>query len=166
MCVTSAVVYGIIHDQFTARICVEYFTVGHPPVFATDNPTVLGIGWGIIATWWVGVLLGVPLAVCARSGRRPKLSPSELVRPLLILLASLGILAFLAGAAGHFAAERDLVRLLEPMASRVPAARHVAFITSLWTHLASYLGGFVGGVVICAWALKRRTQQAIALSVR
>jgi len=25
ICVTAAVLYGIIHDQFTARICVEYF---------------------------------------------------------------------------------------------------------------------------------------------
>jgi hypothetical protein len=26
MCVGAAVLYGIIHDQITARVCVEYFT--------------------------------------------------------------------------------------------------------------------------------------------
>jgi hypothetical protein len=33
------VVYGIVHDQVTARVCVEYFTVGHPPVFQTNSDT-------------------------------------------------------------------------------------------------------------------------------
>ena len=29
MCVAAAVLYGIAHDQITARVCVEYFTI--PP---------------------------------------------------------------------------------------------------------------------------------------
>ena len=58
LCIVSSVVYGIVHDQITARICVEYFTIGHPPVFETDDPTLLGLGWGVIATWWVGAGLG------------------------------------------------------------------------------------------------------------
>jgi len=65
--IAAAILYGIVHDQFTARICVEYFTVFHPPVFATRSPTLLGIGWGIIATWWVGALLGLVLALVALS---------------------------------------------------------------------------------------------------
>ncbi|MDA0768159.1 MAG: hypothetical protein O3A92_15225 [Verrucomicrobia bacterium] len=28
--VAAAIVYGIIHDQVIARICVEYFTIVHP----------------------------------------------------------------------------------------------------------------------------------------
>ena len=74
LCIGSAVAYGILHDQVTARVCVEYFTIGHPPVFSAVSPTMLGIGWGIIATWWVGLLLGIPLAVAARAGRRTKRS--------------------------------------------------------------------------------------------
>jgi hypothetical protein len=41
LCIVSAVSYGILHDQITARICVEYFTIGHPPVFDTTSPTWL-----------------------------------------------------------------------------------------------------------------------------
>jgi hypothetical protein len=26
-CIAAAILYGIIHDQITARICVEYFTM-------------------------------------------------------------------------------------------------------------------------------------------
>ena len=40
--VLTCVTYGIVHDQITARICVEYFTIGHSPGFDTDDPTLLG----------------------------------------------------------------------------------------------------------------------------
>src|SRR3954463_16695995 len=88
--IAAAVAYGILHDQVTARVCVEYFTIGHPPVFPTESPTRLGIGWGIIATWWVGLLLGIPLAVAARAGRRPWRGVRSLVRPVLTLLLVMG----------------------------------------------------------------------------
>jgi hypothetical protein len=51
LCIVAAIVYGILHDQVTARVCVEYFTIGHPPIFHTDDPTLLALGWGVIATW-------------------------------------------------------------------------------------------------------------------
>jgi hypothetical protein len=37
LCVLAAVVYGVLHDQVTARICVEYFTIGHLPIFGADR---------------------------------------------------------------------------------------------------------------------------------
>ena len=65
-CIGAAVVYGIVHDQFAAHICVEYFSVFHPRVFATQSPKLLALGWGIVATWWVGAFLGLILAISAR----------------------------------------------------------------------------------------------------
>lgn len=97
LCVGSAVIYGVIHDQITARVCVEYFTIGHPPVFGTDSPTLLAFGWGVIATWWVGLLLGVPLAIAARAGHRPKRSARSLVKPIVLLLIIMSCCALTAG---------------------------------------------------------------------
>jgi hypothetical protein len=68
LCVAAAIAYGVAHDQITARVCLEYFTVFHPPVFATQSPTALAFGWGVIATWWVGLFLGLLLALAARAG--------------------------------------------------------------------------------------------------
>ena len=68
LCIAAAVIYGIVHDQITARVCVEYFTIGHPDIFGTDSPTLLAFGWGIVATWWAGVLIGVPLAFTSLLG--------------------------------------------------------------------------------------------------
>jgi hypothetical protein len=40
--------------------------------FHTTSPTLLAIGWGIIATWWVGLILGILAAPAARLGSWPK----------------------------------------------------------------------------------------------
>ena len=157
-CVVAAIVYGIIHDNITARICLEYFTIGHPAIFGTDSPTLLGIGWGIVATWWVGLLLGVPLAFAAQSGVLPKRSPHSLVRPVLILLFVMGCCAALAGFIGFLAAVAHLVYLVPPFDTMVPASRQVPFLTAMWIHSASYLVGFVGGVILIVRTWRSRNQ--------
>ncbi|HEY2783578.1 MAG TPA: hypothetical protein VGJ05_01270 [Fimbriiglobus sp.] len=162
MCMLAAVCYGIAHDQITARVCVEYFTIGHPPVFGTDDPTLLGIGWGIIATWWVGLLLGVPLAVVARAGSRPKRSVGSLVRPVAWLLAVTATCALTAGVAGWLLASNGAVVLAEPLASKLPLDRHVPFLADMWAHSASYLVGAVGGLVVMAQVWRSRGRAARA----
>lgn len=161
MCVVASVCYGVAHNQVTARVCIEYFTVGHPPVFDTDDPTLLGIGWGVIATWWVGLLLGAPLAVVSRAGSRPKRSVGSLVRPVACLLAVMGVSAVAAGVAGWFLASNGVVFLIGPMASELPADRHVPFLADLWAHSASYLVGLVGGVVVMALVWRSRSRAGI-----
>src|SRR5215472_6170627 len=115
--VLSAITYGIIHDQITARICVEYFTIGHPPIFNTESPTLLGFGWGIVATWWVGLMLGFPLACAARLGSSRALSAKELVKPISMLLGVMGFGAILAGLAGFVLASKGSIRLTGVFAS-------------------------------------------------
>ena len=162
LAVATAVAYGIIHDQFTARICVEYFTVGHPPVFNTTSPTLLALGWGVIATWWVGVLLGVPAACLARFGGWPKLAARDLVRPLVVLLGVMAVTAVAAGFVGYELAGSGLIALRSPLADAVPQPRHAGFIADAAAHLASYGTGFAGGVVLWIWILVRRRRIATA----
>lgn len=153
LCIGAAVLYGIVHDQITARICVEYFTVGHPPIYIAGarpihDPTTLGIVWGVIATWWVGVIIGIPLAIAARGGELPKRSAGSLVRPLAKLLAIMGALAALAGVIGWLLARSGALTLDAWFASQIPPEHHVGFIVDIWAHLASYLSGFVGGILL------------------
>jgi len=100
-CIVAACAYGIAHDMVTVHVCVEYFTVAHPPVFPTASPLLLALGWGIIATWWVGLLLGVPLAAVCRIGRRPVLPSRSIIRPVLLLLVALYAASMLAGCIGY-----------------------------------------------------------------
>ncbi len=160
ICMVAAVIYGVAHDQVTARISVEYFTVGHPPVFKTTDPTLLGIGWGVIATWWVGLLLGLPLAVAARAGSRPKLAPRSLVPSVALLLISTAFCATAAALLGWLLARSGTLQLIGPIANRLPADRHVPFMVALWAHSTSYLVGFAGGIVVIVHVWRVRGKAA------
>jgi hypothetical protein len=156
LCVVAAVVYGELQDQVTARVCVEYFTIGHPRVIASDDPTDLALVWGVLATWWVGLILGVPLALAARAGSRPKLAARHLLKPIAALMACVGLVALVAGIGGWFAADAGWFRLFGPLASRVPPEKHVPFLADGSAHTAAYAAGFLGGLVVCGWAWHRR----------
>lgn len=158
MSIVACVCYGIIHDQITARICVEYFTIGHPIIIPTRDPTTLGLLWGVIATWWVGAILGVLLAIAARVGRRPKRSAASLFRPILVLLVVTGLIATIAGIAGYTAASNDWVWLVGPIADRVPTESHVPFLVDMWIHSASYIAAFVGGIILVVLVWRSRGQ--------
>lgn len=160
--IVMAVLYGIVHDQITARVCIEYFTIGHPPVFGTQDPTLLGIGWGIIATWWVGLIMGVPLAIAARFGRRPKRDALSLVRPLLWLAAISAFCALAAGIAGWLLASGGVIELAGHIAYAVPPDRHVRFLADGFAHSASYVAGFLGGMVVIAHVWRSRAKLADA----
>jgi hypothetical protein len=154
--IVAAAVYGILHDQVTARVCVEYFTIGHPPIFHTQSPTLLGVGWGIIATWWVGLLLGIPLAIVARAGSRPKRSAASLLRPIAVLLLIMAGSALCAGAVGWILAQSGVMTLEGDLASRVPVEKQAAFLADVWAHSASYLIGFIGGIVLAVKVWRSR----------
>jgi hypothetical protein len=148
MTVAGAAAYGIVMDQITARICLEYFTVGHPPIFPTTSPTLLALGWGVLATWWVALPLGVLLALSARVGSRPRLSARELRGPILVLLGVMAVCAVLSGVLGAMLAQAGLVTLAPYLAENVPVSRHIAFLADLWAHSASYVAGMIGGLVL------------------
>lgn len=140
LAVAGAVAYGVVHDQVTARICPEYFTMGHADVGLRD-PTLLGLYWGIAATWWVGVGLGLPAGALARIGAWPKVEPREVLRPLLVALPCVAAAATVAGVhAASSAVPEDLRWWLGD------AAR--GFWIDLRIHQASYASGAAAGLVI------------------
>jgi hypothetical protein len=154
--IAAAILYGIVHDQFTARICVEYFTIFHPPVFATRSPTLLGIGWGIIATWWVGAMLGLVLALAARAGSRPKLAAAALIRPIGALILVMAACAAISGVTGFFLARGGVITPPEFVTARLPPSAGPRFMADWLAHSASYAVGFLGGIILCVTQYRRR----------
>jgi hypothetical protein len=158
-CLVAAVIYGVIHDQVTARICVEYFTIFHPPIFHTHSPTLLGFGWGIVATWWVGAFFSVPLILAARAGSRPVLAASELIRPIGVLLVFIATNAALFGLIGYSLAKKGIIDTEWLIFSDAPATRY-RFMADWWPHTASYASAFIGGIVLCVLSYRRRYFEA------
>jgi hypothetical protein len=146
LAVGAACFYGVLHDLVTTHICLEYFTIAHPPIFGgTHDPLLLALGWGVIATWWVGLPLGVLLAAAARLGRWPKRTARHLVRPVAILL---GVMAFSALAAGIM----GYVSVREMGEGGLEARLNA----DLWAHSASYVSGFCGGLCLAGLTVWRR----------
>ena len=154
-CVIAAVLYGIVHDQFTARICIEYFTVFHPPIFHTHSPTLLGIGWGIVATWWVGAFFSVPMILAARAGSPPVLRASELLPSIASLLVIMAASAMLFGLTGYLLARTGVLATDWLTLFPSPSMRY-RFMADWWAHTASYGVAFAGGVVLCVVTYRRR----------
>ena len=151
-CVAVGAVYGILHDQVTARVCLEYFTVFHPDVFHTQSPTLLAIGWGILATWWGSLPLGIFLSLAARAGSRTKLTLAQIVPGLLKLSAITAVSALMAGIMGYFLQGLGM----EYYATTIPKEIRRSFYADLWAHEASYLIGLLGGIVLCIVVWRKR----------
>jgi hypothetical protein len=165
LCILGAVLYGLVHDQVTARVCQEYFTLGHnTPRFVPRSPTALGLYWGVIATWWMGALVGVPLSAAMRLGKLPALDTRWLVPKLLrLLLVMLGVA--LAGLALALFAELAGVlpktgRALVP--GGVPPEKAGRFVAAAVAHNLSYVLGFLGGVQLWTQALLTRRRLHLA----
>lgn len=159
-CIAAAILYGIIHDQFTARICVEYFTIFHPPIFPTQSPTLLGIGWGIIATWWVGAFFSIPMILAARAGSRRVLRAADIKRPIGWLLIFMAACAVVFGSAGYLLARRGVINSDWLSFTDSPVVR-ARFMADWWAHSASYASAFLGGTVVCILTYRKRLRNMV-----
>jgi hypothetical protein len=156
VCMLAGIAYGVLHDQVTARVCVEYFTVFHPPVFPTQSPTLLGIGWGILATWWVGAILGVILGAAARAGGNPGMGAAQIAPLVGRLLLVMGVCAAVCGTVGYF-----FGMVPEFVAGVLPVGQQRRFLFDWWAHMASYGVTALGGLLLAGLVWRKRSRQAV-----
>jgi hypothetical protein len=156
--VLAACSYGVIHDQITARLCIEYFTVAHPPLFHTTSPTLLALCWGVAATAGIGAALGVVLALVSESDGPAPYPISRLGRSILFLLAIMATSAFLAGVVGYQLSSRGFIFIPSGLGRAVPAQQHDRFMAVWFAHGASYLVGLAGSALLCfrVWRARGR----------
>jgi hypothetical protein len=143
-----AAIYGVAHDQITARVCIEYFTIAHAALVRSDSPALLGFVWGVLAGAPAGAFAGTTVALAARDGARPKLDWRHFLRPALRLAALMALSALLAGAAGYVLTARAGVRMVADYADRIPPDRHPRFMAVVYAHLASFGVGLAGTLAI------------------
>ena len=157
--ILAACAYGIAHNLVTAHVCVEYFLPPiHPIIFPTDSPIILALTWGIIATWWVGLLLGILLAAVCRLGRRPKLTVGNIVRPALILFVCLYVVSMLLGVIGYIAWHSGFFTWI--LLDDIAPERHARFVFNAVAHESAYFFGAIGGIVLMFHLWKKRRMLA------
>jgi hypothetical protein len=153
-----SVFYGITHDLVTTQVSIEYFTIGHPIIIDTNSPIKLALLWGTIATWWVGLIIGILVSLSSRLGRKPKLSVEDLIKPLLNLIIIMFAGAILGGLIGYITSINQIFTLVPRLAKQIDPSRHHLFLTAGWAHTASYLVGFLGGIALCIKIIIQRSR--------
>jgi hypothetical protein len=156
----TAVVYGVVHDQVTARVCIEYFTLAHPRIVPSDAPAVVGLAWGLLASAPAGAFAGGLVALAARDGPRPPLDWRHFLRAVMCIAAAMAAIALLAGLAGHRLAARGVIRMIDDYAHLVPVERHPRFMAVVHAHLASFGVGLVGTLWVALRAQRLRASMA------
>lgn len=152
----AACTYGVIHDEITARLCLEYFTVAHPPLFRTHSTTLLALFWGVTATAGIGALLGFVLARVSQAGESAPWSFARLIRVLLLLLAAMAALASTAGCIGYWLSRLGYIVMPLRLASAIPTSHHERFMAVWFAHGASYVVGLFGAALVCSHVWKTR----------
>jgi hypothetical protein len=158
----AACTYGVLHDQITVRLCLEYFTVAHPPLFRTGSPTQLALCWGVAATAGIGAIFGVLLALISQSAAgAPPYSISRLVRSILVLLGVMGASACSAGVLGYELSRTGFISLPGGLAAIIPRRQYDSFMAVWFAHGASYLAGLSGGALLCFWVWRARGRPSV-----
>ena len=171
----AACIYGVSMDMVTARVCPEYFTKGfhkrmsdrHPDGFIkrqmqSDSPTKLALSWGVLASWWMGLGLSIPLLAAARIGSWPQISMQDLIKPCAVALSGMGIYGAIEGIRGYREAEKKrakngFLNAFDYGAGwDTPDEALSRFIADSHAHRAAYASGACAGLGLCAWTIGKR----------
>jgi len=150
-----SICFGLIQDQITIRLCPEYFTIWHPNPLGIHNLTILALYWGVVATWWVGLILGILLSWIAVWGDKP-LPYFAYIRKLLfattLMSALSAILAGIIAASSNFIAPNWIMGEI----ARLPLETKRAFSMDLAIHTVAYDSAALLGILITVLLWRKR----------
>lgn len=174
--IAAACIYGILNDQITVRVCPEYFTKGFhekmvnrmpegwikSTLSTTKSHTILGLIWGVIATWWMGAALSLPVVIGARAPviNAPQLKMEDLIKPTGFALAFMGASSLAAGMIGyHKGADEDVQNYFKFAAQGVPEGSMQYFIADAYAHHAAYSSGVIATAGLIVWIMYERCKR-------
>jgi hypothetical protein len=165
-CVAAAILYGVLNDQVTSRISWEYFYYGKelekvlgpqtpPDSFALSREAAK---IGAMATWSVGLLLGVAILMANNPRRnRAQLSFRDLLTLLPLVLAITIACAIIGGAVGWFGGLNWIAEDFRDMwSAKIWRPQH--FMATYGAHLGGYAGGLIGGASGVWRVVQRRAE--------
>jgi hypothetical protein len=144
-----AALYGALHDQVSYAISAEYYTLFKFKQFhiAADLPPRIGAAVvGILATWWMGLVIGIPLSLCGLIHVKWQTMLEATLKAYGVAL----VVAFIAGASG----------IIYGIFGQPPPADRIAanFEIAGWMHNFSYLGGVLGILLGIGYQIYRRVR--------
>lgn len=153
--------YGILHDQLTYTISPEYYTkfkfyqfglmdLGNEAIF--PNPRIQVSLVGFMATWWMGLPVGLILGMIGLIHQDPKRMFRFTFRALLINL----LVAFITGLTGLVYGKFFITisGLNWYFPDNLIDLENFVAVGSM--HNFSYLGGIIGLIAGCVYTIKKK----------
>ena len=161
-------IYGIINDQFTYTISPEYYTkfkfyqfgfmdIGNEAIF--PNPRIEVSAVGFMATWWMGLIIGLILALVGLIHKESK----EMFRITLKAIIVTIIITFITGLIGlvygKFILAVNGVNWWLP--ENLIDVKNFIAVGSM--HNFSYIGGLLGLIAGIIYSIKQKRKRENAL---
>lgn len=154
-------VYGILHDQITYTISPEYYTkfkfyqfglmdIGNEAIF--PNPRIEVSAVGFLATWWMGLPIGLILSLVGLTIKDNKQMFRVVMKAVLITI----IVTFITGLIGLIYGKFVLADTELDWSFPDNLIDKKSFIAVGSMHNFSYLGGLIGLIAGMIFILKQR----------
>lgn len=161
--------YGIIHDQLTYTISPEYYTkfkfyqfglmdIGNEAIFT--NPRIQVSAVGFLATWWMGIPIGLILALVSTIHH----SGNRMFRIGLVAFAVTIVIAFFTGLIGLAYGKFHLSEIGVKWWLPENLIDKKNFISVGSMHNFSYLGGLTGLIAGIIYIVKKKNKYAHVLN--
>ena len=154
-------VYGILHDQLTYTISPEYYTkfkfyqfglVNQGDEAFFPNPRIQVSIVGFLATWWMGLPIGLVLGVVGMLHRDSKEMFKHTIKASLVTI----IVAFITGIIGLFYGKFYLANIGVNWWIPENVLDTKNFISVGSMHNFSYFGGITGLIAGCIYSSKQK----------
>lgn len=159
--VAAAILYGIVHEEITSWLSVEYFTLDHERWPTLPSPALSGLAWGAA----LGLAVGVLVALAARVGARAKLELPDVRVSIAVFFVALFLLALMALAMGWAGAVGEKFHPPAEIQSELTRERWRHFVAAEWAHSATFGFGALGGLALCAHVMLVRRRRARGIGV-
>lgn len=158
--VLMAGAFGALHNQISYSVSPDYFLkfkfIQFKLDWAYQYPRLGASVVGVLATWWMGVLICFPLEAVARyKFRDSQRIVSETLRAFRLILLITALSSAL-GLSLAYAATWNLDPEFYPILLKRDIADPLNFICAGWMHNASYFGAVLGAALSLGRLLRTR----------
>lgn len=154
-------IYGILHDQLTYTISPEYYTkfkfyqfglmdMGNEAIF--QNPRIEVSVVGFLATWWMGLLIGILLGLVGWVHKDSKQMLKVTVKSMILTVVVTFIVGLIGLMYGKFYLAEVGVEWWLP--DNLVDTKNFIAVGSM--HNFSYLGGLVGLIVGAGYSIRQK----------
>jgi len=147
-------IYGIIHDQITITISLDYFLY-FKGLYTTSAPYRLGaafIGWS--STWWVGFWAAAALIIALIIKKQSRGMVKRVLKEALIIMGIAAVSGAVGGILGYLIPVK--VDFFYQFALDHHVENYAAFFSVWMIHIFGYAGGLLGAAYRVIRILKYR----------